>query len=144
MRQTLTNLLDNAAKYSYRAEEVHVSLRETNGEIVIVVENYGVGIPQSDIERIFQPYYRSTVPDRRGTRRGSGLGLTIVQEAVEQVHGGLVRVESVPDARLAVARDNAEAIQNIGHLTTFTVRLSRAKLEELAEVHNKTEDHASG
>ncbi|MGH9213078.1 MAG: sensor histidine kinase [Acidimicrobiales bacterium] len=90
----LANLLDNAVKYSDSATRVELRARlEAAGRWVDVeVRDYGIGIPQRDLERIFERFYRV---DRARSREtgGTGLGLSIVRHVASN-HQGEVRVES--------------------------------------------------
>ena len=73
MSKTLLNLLDNAIKYSWAERDVMVIATEDNqGKISIKVTNWGVGIPEKDQQRIFDPYFRSDTPDAKGQRPGAG------------------------------------------------------------------------
>jgi signal transduction histidine kinase len=92
--QSLSNLLDNAVKYSYQTEnkEIRMGLRREGDAIAISIEDHGVGIPRDEQKKIFDRFHRvgtGLVHDVKG----SGLGLSIVQHIV-QAHGGQVRVES--------------------------------------------------
>jgi signal transduction histidine kinase len=90
----LVNLLDNA--YKYTLSDKHITLRAfaQNGDVCFEVRDNGIGIPQREIQRIFQKFYQA---DRRLSRSGGGcgLGLSIVHFLVE-AHGGNVRVASEP------------------------------------------------
>src|SRR5262249_42743958 len=90
----ITNLLDNAVKYSEAGSGIAVEI-ETQDEsrIAIVVRDQGIGIPSRDLERIFERFYRVDRARSRATG-GTGLGLSIVRH-VAQVHGGEVNVESI-------------------------------------------------
>jgi two-component system phosphate regulon sensor histidine kinase PhoR len=91
--QALVNLLDNAIKFNKPAGEVSVkALGTADGQVEISVADNGIGIPEEDITRIFERFYRV---DKARSRQvgGTGLGLSIVRHAVEQMHGN-VRVES--------------------------------------------------
>jgi signal transduction histidine kinase len=92
--RALLNLIDNAIKYSGEdaQKSIEVFLRETPEHVVIEVKDHGIGIEAKDVSRIFDPYYRAKFSDTI-TRRGAGLGLTLVQQIVES-HGGKVEVES--------------------------------------------------
>ena len=94
LRQVLTNLIDNAIKYSPEGGEVQVRLAAANGECLIHVEDEGLGIPSSELERIFEKFYRLDPQQRRGVG-GSGLGLYICRELVERMNGRL-EVDSEP------------------------------------------------
>ena len=92
--QSLSNLLDNAVKYSYQTEnkEIRVGLRRDGDWIAISVQDHGIGIPRDEQRKIFDRFHRvgtGLVHDVKG----SGLGLSIVQHIV-QAHGGQVTVES--------------------------------------------------
>jgi two-component system sensor histidine kinase SenX3 len=89
----VTNLLDNAVKYSEPGEPVEVDAAVVDRSVCISVRDHGVGIPARDLERIFERFYRV---DRARSREtgGTGLGLSIVRH-VAQVHGGDVTVESI-------------------------------------------------
>ncbi|MFL6202667.1 MAG: sensor histidine kinase, partial [Thermoanaerobaculia bacterium] len=92
--QSLSNLLDNAVKYSYQTgnKEIRVALRREGDAIAISVQDHGIGIPRGEQKKIFDRFHRvgtGLVHDVKG----SGLGLSIVQHIVE-AHGGQVRVES--------------------------------------------------
>ena len=88
--ELVRNLLDNAINYT--PEHGHVTLRlmvdRFSGILVLIVEDSGPGIPESERELVFQPFYRAL-----GTNvDGSGLGLAIVMEIVQQ-HGATITVE---------------------------------------------------
>ena len=88
----VTNLLDNAVKYSEPGEPVEVDATVADGSICISVRDHGIGIPARDLERIFERFYRVDRARSRATG-GTGLGLSIVRH-VAQAHGGDVTVES--------------------------------------------------
>jgi nitrogen-specific signal transduction histidine kinase len=105
--RALLNLIDNAIKYSLDDRRIDVILRRTSEHVVLEVKDRGIGIEGKDAQKIFDPYYRAQFSDTT-TRRGAGLGLTLVQQIVES-HGGRVEVESTPGAgstfRLLFPRD---------------------------------------
>ena len=89
----ISNLLDNAVKYSDRGSAVKVKVRQVDEEWVeVTVRDRGIGIPSKDLERIFERFYRV---DRARSREtgGTGLGLSIVRHVADN-HGGEVSVES--------------------------------------------------
>jgi two-component system sensor histidine kinase SenX3 len=88
----VTNLLDNAVKYSEPGDRVEVDAAVVDGNICISVRDQGIGIPSRDLERIFERFYRVDRARSRATG-GTGLGLSIVRH-VAQAHGGDVTVES--------------------------------------------------
>lgn len=104
LAQVVTNLLDNAVKYTPEGGKVSAALRRTEGFYELVVSDTGVGIEPWHLGRIFERFYRA---DKARSREmgGTGLGLAIVKHIV-QAHGGTVAVQSV-----------------VGRGSTFTVRL---------------------
>ena len=88
----LSNLIDNAIKYSEPGGNVIVKLSRTPGNVVVAVEDEGIGIPAVDIDRIFERFYRVDKARGRGTG-GTGLGLSIVRHIMAN-HGGEVNVTS--------------------------------------------------
>ena len=92
IRQALSNLVDNAVKYSSAGGSVLVRLRARNGRAVVEVEDEGPGIASEHLDRIFERFYRV---DRARSRElgGTGLGLAIVKNVARR-HGGGVEVES--------------------------------------------------
>lgn len=91
--RALLNLVDNGIKYSGEDKVLKVRLAEDDEFVTIAVQDRGIGISTQDLARIFEPYYRAQFSDTQ-TRRGAGLGLTLVQQIV-QSHGGRIEVESV-------------------------------------------------
>jgi signal transduction histidine kinase len=100
----LKNLIGNAVQYNQPGGTVNVSLEPRRGLQVLTVSDSGIGIPQQDLTRIFERFYRVDTARSRETG-GTGLGLSIVRHAVER-HGGSIRVDSL-----------------LGEGTTFTVTL---------------------
>jgi len=87
------NLVGNAVQYNRAGGEVRVSLTPRDGRQVLQVTDTGIGIPQQDLQRIFERFYRVDTARSRETG-GTGLGLSIVRHAVER-HGGSIRVDSL-------------------------------------------------
>lgn len=104
LRLIVENLVRNAVQYNRDGGAVTVRIRPEDGAYELVVADRGIGIPQQDLPRIFERFYRVD-EDRSRETGGTGLGLSIVKHAVER-HGGSVRVESL-----------------LGEGTSFTVRL---------------------
>ncbi|MBF4461716.1 MULTISPECIES: sensor histidine kinase [unclassified Rathayibacter] len=103
----LHNLLANAIQYSPAGSRVGIGVRVTGGVVEIAVTDQGIGIPEEDLDRVFERFYRVDQARSRHTG-GTGLGLSIVKHAVQN-HGGDVRVWSKP-----------------GRGSTFTIRLPEA------------------
>lgn len=102
LQHVFTNLLSNAVKYSPAGSAVHLDVEREGEWVVSRIRDHGMGIPESDMERLFSAFYRGR---NAGQVPGTGLGLTIVKRCVE-LHGGKIKVESV-----------------VGRGTTVTVRL---------------------
>jgi len=86
------NLLVNAYKYTRSDKKISLSVRDEEGNVVIAVEDNGIGIPRREVRRIFDPFYR--IDTRlKGQSPGTGLGLAIVRHLV-RIHRGEVVVES--------------------------------------------------
>ncbi len=92
LKRVFINLLDNAIKYSFEKSVVEVEILKDNSNAVIKIKNSGYGIPDEEISRIFQRFYRSI--DMRSKIKGSGLGLAIVKEIIS-MHKGKISVESI-------------------------------------------------
>jgi signal transduction histidine kinase len=86
------NLISNGIKYTAKGGSVHVSLDHAGKDIRFKVVDSGIGIPPSDIDRIFEKFYRIKTDETR-TISGSGLGLSIVKGIVD-AHRGSIHVES--------------------------------------------------
>ena len=113
LTMALNNLIENAINYSPAGTKVSVSTSVENGIISIAVSDQGIGIPEVEVERIFERFYRVD-PARSRETGGTGLGLSIVKHIVTK-HGGEISVWSS---------------ENVG--STFTIRLP---------IHESIEDH---
>ena len=87
MRRLFANLIDNAVKYGDRAR---IRLRIDRGEAYVAVIDEGPGLPEEDLERAFEPFYRSASAEIGG-KRGNGLGLAVCR-SIARAHGGDVRL----------------------------------------------------
>ncbi len=92
LEQVLMNLIVNAFRHAHGSSEVDVRLRSEGDAAVIEVQDYGPGIPEHALEKIFSRFYQ-TGEDRRA-RSGLGLGLFIVREIIA-AHGGTIEVRSI-------------------------------------------------
>lgn len=92
--QALTNLVDNALKYSADDKTLLIETRRTAGVAAIAVADRGVGIAPEERARVFEPFFRSADPAIR-TRAGAGLGLALVRH-IMAAHNGRVEVNSRP------------------------------------------------
>jgi signal transduction histidine kinase len=95
LKRAIANLLDNAVKYGKRAE---VAIAATAKTIEITIDDDGPGIPEAELPRVFQPFYRVEESRNRDTG-GTGLGLAIAQSIV-QAHGGELTLANRPGGGL--------------------------------------------
>jgi two-component system sensor histidine kinase VicK len=95
LRQVLTNLVDNAVKYSPDGGSVRISLSRSGNRLRINVADQGLGVPPGEQERIFEKFFRLDPNLTRGVG-GTGLGLYICRELVHRMHG---RIWLVSDGR---------------------------------------------
>lgn len=93
-RQVLDNLLSNAVKFSNPGTEVEVGINhiDETEEVTIFVRDHGQGIPEDEIDSLFEPFSQISVEATAG-EKSTGLGLAIVQKIVE-AHGGKIEVDS--------------------------------------------------
>jgi len=92
LEQVLTNLVDNALKYTPAGGRVEVRVAAVNGEVEVAVNDTGQGIRPEDLPHVFERFYRSDRSRTRGSG-GTGLGLAIAKHIVE-AHGGRISVSS--------------------------------------------------
>jgi signal transduction histidine kinase len=104
LEQVVTNLLDNAVKYSPRTQPIGIRVGATRRTAIIEVTDAGIGIAPAERERIFERFYRAPGAP---SRQGFGLGLTIVRELVRAHHGEI------------------EVLSNVGAGSTFRIVLPR-------------------
>ncbi len=95
LKQVFMNLLTNAVNYTPEKGKVNISFEELEDQVLISVSDNGVGIPEEEISRIFERFYRVDKARSRNSG-GTGLGLAIVKHIVE-AHHGTITVESVVD-----------------------------------------------
>ena len=110
LQRALTNLLDNAVKFSQSGQQVDVTVSVEDDELAITVRDYGKGMSVEEQKRIFEPFQRLGTEMRRETV-GVGLGLSLVKHIVLG-HGGRIDVES-----------------KLGLGSTFQIRLPRRQDE---------------
>ena len=92
--QVFSQLFDNACRYSREGGKIAVRAETVAGATMISFSDLGIGIPQHELGRIFEPFHRLDTGDNR-TTGGVGLGLSVANEIVA-LHGGEIRVESTP------------------------------------------------
>ncbi|MCC8397354.1 response regulator [Paraburkholderia sp. MMS20-SJTR3] len=108
LTQVFSNLLDNAIKYSNDSSEIAIEVTALPGTVQVVVRDNGMGIPLSQLARMFEPYVQLAPAEGRG-RSGLGIGLSVVENLVK-MHGGHVTAAS----------------DGVGHGSQFTVSLPAA------------------
>ncbi|MEP6944049.1 MAG: ATP-binding protein [Betaproteobacteria bacterium] len=94
----LTNLVDNAVRYTPTRGRVDVEVRGDDGSVILAVRDDGPGIAPADTARVFDRFYRGAVSQAPGAAHGSGLGLAIVRRIAER-HGAEVDLNSGLDGR---------------------------------------------
>jgi len=104
LTQAITNLIDNAVKYSGDSRKIIVRAYAVDQYLIFTVKDFGIGIRKEEIDKVFERFYRGGDELTR-TVKGSGLGLTLVKQIIE-AHHGEITVESSP-----------------GRGSTFTVRI---------------------
>jgi two-component system sensor histidine kinase SenX3 len=124
LQVAVSNLIANAVKYSPDGTRVGVGVRSSKGFVEIAITDQGVGIPEADLDRVFERFYRVD-PARSRATGGTGLGLAIVKHVVSN-HGGDVRVWSQP-----------------GKGSTFTIRLPEADPELTTALEEQLEEQPS-
>ncbi len=112
LRHIIGNLLNNAIKYSLPPSQINWELLNQKNRVIIQIQDSGIGIPQADLPRIFQPFHRA---DNVGKITGTGLGLAIVKKCVD-AHRGEISVWS-----------------QVGIGTTFTVILPVIYHEDISD-----------
>jgi signal transduction histidine kinase len=95
LKHCLTNIIDNACKYGGKAR---IEVRDDEQEMVIKVRDFGQGVPEAELERVFEPFYRLESSRSRDTG-GTGLGLAIARN-VAQLHHGHVSIRNHPEGGL--------------------------------------------
>ncbi|MBI9017440.1 MAG: PAS domain-containing protein [Phycisphaerae bacterium] len=90
--QAILNLVSNAVKYCHENGNINLDVRQKENELLIEVQDDGPGIPQACISQVFDRFYR--VPAHKDLAGGTGLGLSLARQIVENVHGGRLTVAS--------------------------------------------------
>jgi len=130
LTQVLTNLLNNAAKYTPRQGRIELAVEGTTTEAIVTVSDSGIGIPADKLDRVFEMFAQINNGSEFG-HTGLGIGLTLVKRLIE-MHGGSVEVQSAGrnlgttfQVRLPVlpaASDPADGARDIGHVSPSAVK----------------------
>lgn len=86
LKNILINLISNASKYSGEDQKIILNVTTSKKELEIIVQDYGIGIPQSEQKNLFQPFYRA---ENVTNIQGTGLGLNIIKKYVELLNGNI-------------------------------------------------------
>jgi two-component system sensor histidine kinase CpxA len=106
LRRAVENVLRNALRYAPDGTPIEIGLRLRDGDALISVRDHGVGVPDGDLEAIFETFYR-VEDDRSRTSGGVGLGLSIARRAVV-LHGGNIAARNAhPGLRVSIALPHA-------------------------------------
>ncbi len=94
IRQILINLITNAIKYSHKSGTIEVGAKmDKDGNMLLIVEDHGVGIPRDRIREAMEPFGQIHDPTRTNTQQGTGLGLPL-SKAMAELHGGTLELHS--------------------------------------------------
>jgi len=102
LEQAIVNILENAIAYGPDGSRIEIAAYEDRANVVIAIEDEGPGIPQADIERVFEKFRRLEEPsdrDRNDRNKGAGLGLSIAKGFVEAMGGRIAAVSPIADGR---------------------------------------------
>ena len=88
LQQAMLNLVDNAVKYGPAGQRVLIRVEPARERVLLAVEDQGPGIPDADLERVWQPFHRASGPAAEGASPGgTGIGLSVIRDIVAR-HGG--------------------------------------------------------
>ena len=90
LQQVWLNLINNAIKFSMINGKIKILLKNENAKNIVEISDNGIGIPESDINKIFEKFYKV---DKSRTKNGNGLGLSIVKKIIDTI-GGDINVKS--------------------------------------------------
>jgi two-component system sensor histidine kinase CpxA len=116
IRSAVENVMRNAIRYTKEGTEVEVAIRRTLDRavpaVIVTIRDHGPGVPESDLDKLFRPFYRVDEARERQTG-GTGLGLAITERAV-LLHGGTVRASNAPEdgliVEITIPQDKAGAL----------------------------------
>lgn len=108
----LTNIIENAIKYNKEHGKIFIDVNENEKQVFVKIKDTGVGIPENEIDKIFNKYYRSSITKEMSVD-GSGLGLAIANDIVKE-YNGQIKVDS-----------------KIGEYTEFIVSFPKSRIEKI-------------
>ncbi|MCC5909423.1 MAG: HAMP domain-containing protein [Clostridiaceae bacterium] len=102
IEQVILNVISNAIKYTGEEGKIHVKVQQKHEEVMIIIEDNGIGIPSKDVARIFERFYRV---DKARSREmgGTGLGLSIAKQIIE-AHDGKIEIASTEEKSGTIVR----------------------------------------
>jgi len=98
--QLFANILDNAVKFSPDLSTIEITAARFNDEIIIVVADHGIGIPNSEKDKVFKHFYRA---DASRSTEGNGLGLSLAKAVVNQHQGSIFLEDNTPGLRVNIS-----------------------------------------
>lgn len=122
--QAITNLIDNAVKYSHFNQYIEINGFHDTTQINIEITDRGLGIPPHEFETVFRGFTRGETKDKIRYIPGTGLGLKICKEIIEK-HGGEIKVTSVP---LSHSPQMIKELQD--YRTTFRITIPKFRKEK--------------
>jgi signal transduction histidine kinase/DNA-binding NarL/FixJ family response regulator len=133
----VNNLLENAIKYSEEGSTIDTGLSSDGDKVLFYVRDSGPGIPKDQTEKIFEPYYKLSVPGRNS--EGMGMGLSIVKKIVADVQGSIQLTSEVGkgtliQVSLPVARNASGAVQEGVSIEDIEFAYNQILLEESASI----------
>lgn len=111
IEQVLTNLIDNASRYTEPGDAINIEISETNSEQILYITDTGSGIAPEHLQQVFDRFYKVDTARKRG-KQGTGLGLFICRMIIDS-HGGTIDVKS-----------------KLGKGTTFIISLPKPEIED--------------
>tara|TARA_B110000046_G_C12882461_1_gene350742 strand:- start:573 stop:905 length:333 start_codon:yes stop_codon:yes gene_type:complete len=91
IQRSINNIIDNSIKY---ADKIYIELSKNNNNIIITIDDDGIGVPKSEYQNVFKPFYK--LDKSRGDSKSSvGLGLSITSDIIKS-HGGNIILEKSP------------------------------------------------
>ena len=102
LRRAIENVVRNGIRYSPKQSAIQLSVQENEREATISVRDFGPGVPQDAVPRLFDPFFR--VEDARDTNGGgSGMGLSIAKRAIQLHNGTIVAENASPGLRVRIS-----------------------------------------
>lgn len=148
LHQVVSNLVENAAKYTEPGGRITVTLEQRGDEAVLAVSDNGIGIDSENLERIFEPFTQSHQP-LTNPSSGLGIGLSVVRRIVE-LHGGHVKVTSAGSyagsefvVSLPASAEDARSDQGYGNVVKTSTPFAAVRTRRVMIVDDHEEIRAS-